>query len=99
MICLGEKRLLRRRRKREGQRCLDGSHCGCAGWKLELLETWRHGLVLVCLARLALAPYPIVLADARPSALLARAPSPIVLADARPSALLASAHNPSPLIY
>ena len=38
---------------------------------LELLETRRHGLVLVCFARLALAPYPSVLADAPPSALLA----------------------------
>ena len=62
--------------------------CGCAS---ELLQTQRHGLVLVCHARLALAPYPIVLADAAPSALLALAPSPSVLADARPSALLARA--------
>ena len=53
--------------------------CGCAS---ELLQTQRHGLVLVCYARLALAPYPIVLADAPPSALLALAPSPSVLADA-----------------
>ena len=60
----------------------------------ELLETRRHGLVLVCNARLALAPYPIVLADAAPSALLARAPLPSVLADARPSALLALAPFP-----
>ena len=94
MICLGERRLLRRRHKREGQRCVDGSHCD---WKLELLETRRHGLVLIFLARLAPAPYPIVLADARPSALLALAPFPIVLADARPSALLARAPSPSVL--
>ena len=68
--------------------------CGCAS---ELLETQRHGLVLVCFARLALAPYPSVLADARPSALLALTPSPSVLADARPSALLARAPSPSVL--
>ena len=54
--------------------------CRCAS--SELLETQRHGLVLVCYARLAPAPYPIVLADAAPSALLALGPSPIVLADA-----------------
>ena len=58
---------------------------------LELLKIGRHGLVPVCFARLALAPDPIVLADAAPSALLARAPYPSVLADARPSALLALA--------
>ena len=67
-----------------------------AGSKLELLEIRRHRVVLVCSARLAPAPYPIVLADARPSALLALAPSPSVLADARPSALLA--HAPSPIV-
>ena len=44
--------------------------CGCAS---ELLETQRHGLVLVCYARLAPAPDSIVLADAAPSALLAPA--------------------------
>ena len=64
-----------------------------ARWKcgsmLELLETRRHRLVLVCYARLALAPDAVVLADAPPSAFLAPAPSPIVLADAPPSALLA----------
>ena len=60
----------------------------------ELLETQRHGLVLVCYARLAPAPYPIVLADAAPSALLGLAPYPIVLADAAPSALLALALSP-----
>ena len=60
--------------------------CGCAS---ELLETQRHGLVLVCYARLAPAPYAVVLADAAPSALLARAPYPSVLADDPPSALLA----------
>ena len=49
---------------------------------LKLFETQWHRLVLVCYARLALAPYPIVLADAPPSALLAPALSPIVLADA-----------------
>ena len=58
---------------------------------LELLKIRRHGLVLVCFARLAPAPYPIVLADAAPSALLALAPLPLVLADARPAALLARA--------
>ena len=63
---------------------------------LQLLKTRRHGLVLVCFARLAAAPDPIVLADASPSALLARAPFPIVLADARPAAILAPA--PSPLV-
>ena len=67
----------------------DRRKCGCAS---ELLETQRHGLVLVCYARLAPAPYPIVLADAAPSALLACAPSPSVLADARPSALLSLIH-------
>ena len=51
----------------------------------ELLEIRRHRLVLVCYARLALAPDAVVLADASPSALLARAPYPIVLADALPS--------------
>ena len=34
--------------------------------KLELLRIRRHRLVLVCFARLALAPYPIVFADAPP---------------------------------
>ena len=38
-------------------------------------------------------PYPVVLADATPSALPARAPYPIVLADAPPSAL------PAPVSY
>ena len=61
------------------------------GSKSELLETQRHGLILVCYAGFASAPYPIVLADAPPSALLALAPLPSVLADARPSALLAQA--------
>ena len=41
-------------------------------------------------------PLPIVLADARPSALLALAPFPSVLADAPPSALLAT--PPVPLV-
>ena len=79
-----------------GQKALGNGRrkCGCAS---ELLETQRHGLVLVCYARLAPAPYPIVLADAAPSALLALAPSPSVLADARPSALLALAPFPSVL--
>ena len=58
--------------------------------KSELLEIRRHRLVLVCFARRALAPLPIVLADAPPSALPAPAPSPIVLADAPPSALCMS---------
>ena len=60
----------------------------------ELLDIRRHRVVLVCFARLASAPYPIVLADTAPSAVLALAPSPIVLADARPSALLALAPLP-----
>ena len=60
-----------------------------SGTKLELLEIRRHRLVLVCYARLARAPYAVVLADAPPSALLALGPYPEVLADARPSALLA----------
>ena len=68
--------------------------CGCAS---ELLETQRHGLVLVCYARVAPAPLPSVLANAPPSALLALAPSPSVLADARPSALLALVPLPSVL--
>ena len=42
-------------------------------------------------ALLALAPFPTVLADARPTALLASAPYTLVLADAPPSALLALA--------
>ena len=42
-------------------------------------------------AFLALAPYPLVPAEAPPAALLAKAPSPLVLADARPAALLARA--------
>ena len=65
-----------------------------SGSKLELLEIRRHRVVLVCLARLALAPDAVVLTDASPSALLAPAPSPDVLADARPSALLALAPLP-----
>ena len=68
-----------------------------SGSMLELLEIWRHRLVLVCYARLALAPYPTVLADAPPSAFLALAPYPSVLADARPAALLARAPLPSVL--
>ena len=44
----------------------------------------------------ALAPLPIVLADAPPSALLALVPLPIVLADARPSALLAQSLERGP---
>ena len=60
----------------------------------ELLEARRHRVVLVCFARLARAPSPIVLADAPPSALPALAPVPSVLADARPSALLALAPYP-----
>ena len=55
--------------------------------KLELLRIRRHRLVLVCFARLALAPYPIVLADAPPSAIPAYKPYPIVLANALPTAL------------
>ena len=70
------------------------SQCGS---KLKLFETQWHRVVLVCYARLALAPYPIVLADAAPSALLALAPSPSVLADAAPAALLALAPSPSVL--
>ena len=62
---------------------------------VKLLEVWRHRVVIICLARLERAPYPIVLADAPPSALLARAPSPQVLADAASSALLALAPSPS----
>ena len=74
------------------------SQCGVkCGSHLQLLEIWRHRLVLVCYARLAPAPYLTVLADARPSALLALAPSPSVLADARSSALLAFAPLPSVL--
>ena len=68
--------------------CLGRSEHGSI---LELLEIWRHRVVLVCLAHRALAPYAVVLADASPSALLAPALSPIVLADAAPSALLALA--------
>jgi hypothetical protein len=63
---------------------------------VKLLEVWRHRVVIICLARLARAPYPIVLADAPPSALLARAPSPQVLADACAAALLA--HAPLPIV-
>ena len=62
--------------------------------KLQLLKIRRHRLVLVCLARLASAPYPIVLADAPPSAIPALAPYPKVLADAPSSALLALASYP-----
>ena len=75
----------------------------------ELLETQRHGLVLVCYARLAKSlckecgggsicqhnrrrsRLPIVLADALSPAIPTPVPFPIVLADARPSALLALA--------
>ena len=64
--------------------------------KSELLEIRRHRLVLVCFARRALAPLPIVLADAPPSALPAPAPSPIVLADAPPSAI--PAYKPYPIV-
>ena len=59
------------------------------------LDTRRHRVVLVCFARLAPAPYPVVLADARPSALLALAPYPKVLADA-PLPMSLSASRPSP---
>ena len=68
--------------------------CACAS---ELLETQRHGLVLVCYARLALAPYPIVLADAAPSALLAPALYPSVLADALSPAIPTQVPLPSVL--
>ena len=68
-----------------------GPSLAVRGTKLKLLETRRHGFVLVRYARLAFAPLPIVLADAPPSALLALAPYPSVLADASPSALLALA--------
>ena len=61
---------------------------------VKLLQIRRHRVVLVCFARLAPAPYPIVLADAPPSALLACTPYPIVLADAPPSAILAPAPLP-----
>ena len=61
--------------------------------EVKFLEIRRHGLVLVCYARLALAPYPIVLADARSSALLALAFSALVLTEARPTAIL----TPAPL--
>ena len=60
--------------------------CNESGSKLELLEIWRQRVVLVCFARLAPAPFPFVLADAPPSALLARALY-AVLADALPSAI------------
>ena len=78
--------------------CIGTGNCGSRLEALvQLLETRRHGVVLVCLARLAFAPDAIVLTDARPSALLAPAPFSSVLADARPSALLASAPYPSVL--
>ena len=57
----------------------------------------RPCLLCTSCTLLALAPYPVVLADAPPSALLALASYPIVLADARPSALLALAPSPSVL--
>ena len=61
---------------------------------VKLLQIRRHRIVLVCFARFAPAPSPIVLADAPPPAIPALAPSPIVLADAPPSALLALALLP-----
>ena len=64
---------------------------------VKLLEVWRHRVVIICLARLARAPYPIVLADAPPSAIPTPVPLPIVLADPPPSALLALAPSPSVL--
>ena len=70
--------------------------CGCAS---ELLETQRHGIVLVCFARLAPAPSPIVLADARPSALPALAFSSIVLTLPRlPRSCSLSASAAPPLV-
>ena len=55
----------------------------------ELLQASRHRRVRLLAAFLALAPFALVLADARPPALLALAPPALVLADARPPALLA----------
>ena len=51
-------------------------------------------LVFICGSSwLSLASFALVLADARPAALLARASFAFVLADARPTALLASASH------
>ena len=53
-----------------------------------------HQVFLVRFARLAPAPYPILLTDAPPAALLARTPSPIVLKDASVCTLYS--HPPYP---
>ena len=84
---------MRSNRRPQRHLCLGTCRRQCES-NLKLLEIRRHGLVLVCFARLAPAPYPIVLADAPPSAIPARAPYPIVLADALPSALPASVPYP-----
>ena len=65
-------------------------------WPRKLLQAGRHRRVRLLAALLALAPFTLVLADARPPALLASASSALVLAEARPPALLALA--PSALV-
>jgi hypothetical protein len=57
----------------------------------ELLQASRHRRVRLLAAFLALAPFALVLADARPPALLALAPFALVPADAPAPALLAFA--------
>ena len=52
-----------RSREKQKNRCLGGKQCAS---KSELLETRRHGRVIVCFARLAPAPLPSVLADVPP---------------------------------
>ena len=62
-----------------GQRRKIGSIRSQCRSNLELLEIRRHGIVLFCFARLALGPFPLVLADIAPSALPALAPYPILV--------------------
>ena len=60
------------------------TNCGAIRRFSELLQPVRHRLIGFLAALLAVAPYALVRADARPPALLAPAPLALVRADARP---------------